>query len=100
MCLSLSGERRGRTHGNRGHFLSVCYDREFYDSEDEEIESEGKPRPEVFLAEMGLEEFGDSLFDFRGVRGNVYPFYKVHFIPHGVLDKELGAARAAATAGE
>lgn len=98
--LCLLEEREGKVHSLHGHFLDVSYDREFYDSEDEEIERDGKPRPELFAAEMCLEKLGQKLFEFRGVRGNVYQFYKVHFIPDGVLDKELAAARAAATAGE
>jgi hypothetical protein len=38
----------------------------------------------------------ETLFHFRGVRGNVFRFYQTHFVPDGVLHKQLGLARAAA----
>ncbi|OIW26618.1 hypothetical protein CONLIGDRAFT_553489, partial [Coniochaeta ligniaria NRRL 30616] len=80
--------------GDDGRFLSVSYERFEYDSEDEDWERRGNPRREFFVREHFLRQFGEVLDDFRGVRGNVYRFYQTHFIPEGVLDKELAMARA------
>ncbi|KAK4153183.1 hypothetical protein C8A00DRAFT_43862 [Chaetomidium leptoderma] len=76
----------------RGHFLSVSYDRRFYNSDDEELEREGKPT-EFFAPERSLELLGATLSYFRD---KVREFYISHFIPDGVLDMELALARAAA----
>jgi hypothetical protein len=75
-----------------GHFLNVSYDRRFYDSDDEELERQGKPT-EFLASERSLELLGATLSYFRD---NVRQFYICHFIPEGVLDMELALARAAA----
>ena len=82
-------------HG--GQFLNVGYDRtDSYDPEVEEVDENGRPLPEFFARGYSLEKIGEWLSEFRGVRGNVYMFFQTHFIPDGVLDKELALARAAA----
>jgi hypothetical protein len=87
----------GGEDGAHGHFLDVRYDRDpdsYGDEEDEEREREGKPPLELYVTRHPLEKLGAALASFRGVRGNVFTFYQTHFIPDGVLDRELAAARA------
>ncbi|KAJ9161016.1 hypothetical protein NKR19_g2701 [Coniochaeta hoffmannii] len=87
----------GGGDGAHGHFLEVRYDQDpnsYGDEEDEEREMEGKPRRELYVIRRPFEKLGEALANFRGVRGNVFHFYQRHFIPDGVLDRELAAARA------
>jgi hypothetical protein len=75
-----------------GGFLRVVYDYEKrpYESDDQDLDRD------FSLPTYRLEQLGWTLFNFRGIRSNVKRFYEDHFVPDGILDKELALARAAA----
>ncbi|KAK3371129.1 hypothetical protein B0T24DRAFT_627815 [Lasiosphaeria ovina] len=72
--------------GIHGSFLEVTYDR----IPDPEDEDDG----ELLFYRHDLESLGECLAEFRGFRGNVYRFFQSHFMPDGVLEKELAHTRA------
>lgn len=90
------GDEEGEHGPHGGHFLEVSYDNVPDEEADEEWAMQGRPPPECFAREYPLRKLGDQLGYFRGGRGNVFNFYQTHFVPEGILEKELAMARAIA----